>query len=83
MMSFVRYRLKKELESVSIHDAMEFIISTLREGYFRYALYEDDEAAGRENLAREVYDLYQEEMGMHEQERMGLPPRIACDTAPS
>lgn len=73
MLSFVRYRLKKELEGISIHDAMEFIVSTLREGYFRYALYDDDEASGRENIAREVYELYQEEMGRQEQERVGLP----------
>jgi len=73
MMTFVRNRLKEELESISIHDATEFIVSVLREGYFRYALYEDDEAAGRENLAREVYELYQREMGQYEQERVGLP----------
>jgi hypothetical protein len=73
MMSFVRYRLKKEMESVSIHDAMEFVISWLREGYLQYALYEDDEAVGRETLAREVYELYQEEMGRQEQDRVGLP----------
>jgi hypothetical protein len=73
MITFVRSRLKQELESIGIQDAMEFIISVLRESYFRYALYEDDEAAGRENLAREVYELYQKEMGQFEQGRVGLP----------
>ena len=73
MMRFVRNRLKEELESISVQDATEFIVSVLREGYFRYALRDDDEAAGRENMAREVYELYQEEMGRQEQERVGLP----------
>ena len=73
MMTFVRNRLREELQSIGIHDATEFIISTLREGYFRYALYEDDEAAGRENMAREVFEMYQEEMGRQEQDRVGLP----------
>ncbi len=74
MMTFMRNRLREELESIGIHDAAEFIVTTLKESYFRYALHEDDEAAGRENLAREVYTLYQREMGDYEQERVGLPP---------
>ncbi|NLW83415.1 MAG: hypothetical protein GXY41_03270 [Phycisphaerae bacterium] len=73
MMTFIRNRLREELQSIGIHDATEFIISTLREGYFRYALYEDDDAAGRENMAREVFEMYQEEMGRQDQERVGLP----------
>ena len=50
------------------------IVSLLRDGYFRYALYEDEEAAGRENMAKEVYELYQQQMGQQEQYRVGLPP---------
>lgn len=73
MMRFVRDRMKDELESVSVQDAAELIVSMLRDGYFRYALRDDDEAAGRENLAREVYELYQQEMGSQEQGRVGLP----------
>ena len=74
MMNFVRNRLKEEFESISIQDATEMIVSLFRDSYFRYALYEDDEAAGRENMAREVHELYQEEMGRQEQYRVGLPP---------
>ena len=73
MMRFVRSRLKEELESISVQDATEFIVSVLREGYFRYALRDDDEAAGRENMAREVHELYQQDMGSQEQDRVGLP----------
>ncbi len=74
MMTFIRNRLKEEFESISIQDATEMIVSLLRDGYFRYALYEDEEAAGRENMAKEVYELYQQQMGQQEQYRVGLPP---------
>lgn len=72
--TFVRNRLKDELKGISIHDAIEFIISVLREGYFRYAIHDDNEAAGRENIAKEVYEIYQKDMGTGEPGRMGLPP---------
>jgi hypothetical protein len=74
LLTFVRNRLKDELQGVSPQDATEFIIAILREGYFRYAIHEDNEAAGRENMAKEVYDIYQKEMGEGEPGRMGLPP---------
>lgn len=72
--NFVRTRLKDELEGIGIDDATEFIVVVLREGYFRYAIHDDDEAAGREQMAQEVYDIYQREMGINEPGRMGLPP---------
>ena len=31
----------------------------LRESYFRYAMYDDDEAFGLEKMARDIYDNYQ------------------------
>jgi hypothetical protein len=74
LMTFVRSRLKDELQGVSPQDATEFIIAILREGYFRYAIHEDNEAAGRENMAKEVHEIYQKEMGLDEPGRMGLPP---------
>lgn len=74
LLTFVRSRLKEELQGVSIHDATEFILAVLREGYFRYAIHDDNEAAGRESMAKEVYDIYQKEMGEGEPGRMGLPP---------
>ncbi|HOK95460.1 MAG TPA: hypothetical protein PK052_04555 [Anaerohalosphaeraceae bacterium] len=74
LMNFLRIRLKSELEGISINDATEFILSVLREGYFRYALHDDDEAAGRENMAQEIYSIYQQQMGQAEPGRVGLPP---------
>jgi hypothetical protein len=72
--TFVRSRLKEELQGVSTQDATEFIVAVLREGYFRYAIHDDNEAAGRENMAQEVHDIYQKQMGADEPGRMGLPP---------
>jgi hypothetical protein len=72
-MTFVRSRLREELEAISINDAIEFIISVLREGYFYYAIHEDDEAAGRENMAQEIWEIHYESMGKDEPGRMGLP----------
>lgn len=72
--TFVRSRLKEELEGIGIDDATEFIVAVLREGYFRYAIHDDNEAAGRDNMAKEVYEIYQKDMGIDEPGRMGLPP---------
>ncbi|MCE5186173.1 MAG: hypothetical protein LLF76_08630 [Planctomycetaceae bacterium] len=73
-MTFVRSRLREELQDITIDDATEFIITVLREGYFLYALHNDNEAAGRENMAQEVWDIYQNDMGKGEPGRMGMPP---------
>jgi hypothetical protein len=72
-MTFVRNRLKEEFQGLGIQDAVEFIVMVLREGYFRYAIHDDNEAAGRENMAKEVHELYQSQMGAGEPGRMGLP----------
>ena len=74
MITFLRGRLKSELEGVSIDDATEFIIAVLKKSYFHYAIHEDDDAAGQENMAQEIYDIYQRNMGVYEPGRVGLPP---------
>lgn len=73
-MAFIRYRFKDELQSVSLKDAVEFIVNIFQESYFLYAIHNDDVAAGNENMAQEVYTVYQKEMGIDEPGRMGLPP---------
>jgi hypothetical protein len=72
MIEFVKLRLKEEFTGLSIQDATEFILMILREGYFRYAVHDDDEAAGREKLAQEVYTMYQREHS-EEDYRLGMP----------
>jgi len=72
MVEFVKYRLKEEFSGLGIQDATEFIVMVLREGYFRYAVHDDDEAAGREKLAQDVYTMYQNE-NRSESYRLGMP----------
>lgn len=68
---FVRARLRDELEKMNITDVQEMIQMLLRESYFRYAMHDDDEAFGREKMAKEVYDNYQSMYS--DQERINLP----------
>ncbi|TFG48269.1 MAG: hypothetical protein E4H40_04960 [Candidatus Brocadiia bacterium] len=73
---FIRNRFKKELESLHIYDAQEQVTALLRDSYFLYALRDDDESFGRENLAREVYDFYQK--SYKTENRIELPPISFC-----
>ena len=68
---FVKARFYEEMKDLIINDAKEIIIGMLRESYFRYALYDDDEAASRESLAREVWSYYQSKYS--DSERIDLP----------
>lgn len=68
--------MKDELEGVGIQDAIEFILAVMKKSYFHYAIHEDDDAAGQENMAQEIYDIYQKSMGLDEPGRMGLPPMV-------
>jgi hypothetical protein len=59
---FARNRFLEEIkDSIGIFDASEQILALLRESYFRYAMRDDDAAAGGEKLAREIWQLYQSE----------------------
>jgi len=68
---FVRNRLREELQSIDITNAKEIIGMMLRESYFRYALHDDDEAFGREKMAKEVHDHYQS--AYSDENRIDLP----------
>jgi len=68
---FVKHRLREELRALTLYDAKEIVQMMLRESYFRYAMRDDDEAFGREKMAKEVYDYYQ---SMYDDEtRIDLP----------
>jgi hypothetical protein len=72
LVDFARSRFLEELKSLHILNAREIVPMLLRESYFYYAMRDDDEAAGRENLAREVYNFY---MDVESEEfRIDLPP---------
>jgi len=69
---FVTNRFTEELGSIGINDAREQIAALLAEAYSLYALRDDNGAAGREQLAQQIYDHYN---AVHEPEfRIDLPP---------
>ncbi|MDY0356745.1 MAG: hypothetical protein RBR19_12755 [Sedimentisphaerales bacterium] len=69
---YVINRWREELESLGIHDAREQIAMLLTEGYYLYAIRDDDAAAGRDQLAQQIYDHYNT---TNEPEfRIDLPP---------
>jgi hypothetical protein len=68
---FVRNRLREELKNITADNAKEIVQMMLREGYFRYAVHDDDEAFGREKMAKEVYDHYR--LVCSNEDRIGLP----------
>jgi hypothetical protein len=71
--TFVKNRWRAEFEGLGIKDSIQMTFTLLHDSYFQYALHEDDAAAMRENLAKEIYEKYQREMGEEEQYRIGLP----------
>jgi len=70
---YTRARLIEELKDIGIHDATEIITLMLQEGYYRYAVGDDDEAFGREQMAREAYDHYQRQYASEGVDRVVLP----------
>ncbi len=56
---YAKKRFDEEFESITINDAKEMVVAMLREAYFRFAIRDDNEAAGQESLALEVWNHYQ------------------------
>jgi hypothetical protein len=71
MVEFARKRFLEELESIDITNAKEQIIFILRESYFLYAIRDDDAAYGREKLAEEIHNYYQNKYS--DENRIDLP----------
>ncbi|MFZ0034473.1 MAG: hypothetical protein WAK60_05740 [Sedimentisphaerales bacterium] len=71
LVEFVRNRLREELRKINIDNANEIVQMMLRESYFRYAMRDDDEAFGREKMAKEVYDHYPS--AFQDESRIDLP----------
>jgi len=57
--SFARKRFLSELENIGLNDAQEQVVLLLRESFFLYAIRDDENAYGREQLAKEIHDYYQ------------------------
>jgi len=73
---FARKYFLEEMRSLTIFDAKEIVQMLLQETYFRYAMHDDDEAAGRERIAEEVYKFYNDSYS--DSHRVPLPklPRM-------
>ena len=68
---FIRNSIRKEVLRLGVNDVKEMVQMILQESYFRYAMHNDNEAYGREKMAREIYDLYQ--LRYSDRERIELP----------
>ncbi len=71
--TWVKKNIVDEIESITIKDATELTIMTLRDAYFSFAIREDDEAFGKEKWAREVHEIYQAKYSDEEWRRLDLP----------
>jgi len=71
LVKFVHNRLREELRNIGLNNASEIVQMMLRESYFRYAMRDDDEAFGREKMAKEVHDHYQS--AYSDENRIDLP----------
>jgi hypothetical protein len=69
--AFVWNRLREELRNIGLNNAKEIVQMMLRESYFRYAVRDDDEAFGREKMAKEIHDHYQS--AYLDENRINLP----------
>ena len=56
--SYVKKRLKEELDAIGINDAKEMITSMLMNSYYLYAIRDDDGAFVSEKMAKEAWDYY-------------------------
>ncbi|MCP4262083.1 MAG: hypothetical protein GY774_31975 [Planctomycetes bacterium] len=56
--SYVKERLKEELDAIGINDAKEMITSMLMNSYYLYAIRDDDGAFVSEKMAKDVWDYY-------------------------
>jgi hypothetical protein len=70
---YVRKQVAEDIKDISINEATELIIMSLREGYFRFAVHDDDNAYSRENWAHQIYDIYQKEFADEGVLRIDLP----------
>ncbi len=73
LITFVQKTFIEELRSIGINDAREIISLMLKDSYYRYAMGDDDEAYGREAMAKEIYNNYQSEFSGEGVDRVVLP----------
>jgi hypothetical protein len=74
LVEFARNRFLEELKNIGLNDAKEQVYSLLRDSYYLYAFGDDEEAYGRENMAKEIHDYYQHKY--LDENRIDLPKFI-------
>jgi hypothetical protein len=74
LIEFARNRFLEELKNIGLNDAKEQVVLLLRDSYYLYAFGDDEEAYGRENMAKEVHDYYQHKY--LDENRIDLPKFI-------
>ena len=67
---FARKRLLEELDGIGINDVREQIMFILSQGYYYYAIRNDEAAFNSDNMATNLYNYYQKG---HDEYRVDLP----------
>ena len=65
--------MREDIKDIDFKNATEMILLSLREAYFRFSVYDDDEAFARESWAKVVYDIYVPIFADEEVLRVDLP----------
>jgi hypothetical protein len=71
--AFIQKQIRDKLQNITIHDAVKLMVMMLRDSYEAYGLHDDDRAYGREKMAYEIYNNYQEEWKKEKVKRVDLP----------
>ena len=71
--AFIRQQMKLAIEDIGPKEASNSINSFLRDGYVSYALYDDDNAAIKEEYARQIHKRYSMEFEDEKTDRMRMP----------
>ena len=73
MESFIRSRLKEQIEDIDPKTASNVINSLLRDFYGEYAIADDDTASQMEEFARQIHLRYSSEFGGEDTGRVAMP----------
>lgn len=60
--AYVRARLIEEIKGKDVYDFRELLQAMLRESYFFYAMRDDRKCYNREEMAKQLYDYYKQEV---------------------
>ena len=73
LITYVKNRMREDIKDIDFKNATEMILMSLREAYFRFSVYDDDEAFARESWAKEIYNIYVPIFSDEEVLRVDLP----------